>query len=116
MPKVNVKRSRHLKEMLNLVSFLANHPGVGVETVREVFGFDKSRLMRALHEILMFGLPPYGPMDYVTAWVEKGTVTVVNADFLRRPLGLTVAEAVSLKLIIDEFLRQSPGVFEQAAA
>jgi proteasome accessory factor C len=116
MPKVNPKRSRHLKETLNLVSFLANHPGVGVETVREVFGLDRGRLMRALNEILMFGLPPYGPMDYVTAWVEKGTVTVVNADFLRRPLGLTVAEAVSLKVIIDEFLRQSPGVFEQAAA
>ncbi len=110
------RRSRHLKRTLNLVSFLANHPGVPVRTVREVFALDKKDFMKVINEILMFGLPPYGPMDYVTAWVEDDKVTVVNAQFLRKPLGLTVAEAVSLKVLIDEFLSQSPGVFQEEAA
>ena len=40
---------------------------------------------------------------------------MINADFLRRPLSLTVPEAVSLKVMIEDFIRQSPGVFAEAA-
>jgi len=116
MRRLSDNRSHHLRRTLNLVSFLANHPGVPVRTVCDVFALSTGQFMRAINEILMFGLPPYGPMDYVTAWVENGRVTVVNAPFLAKPLGLTVAEAVSLKVIVEDFISQSPGVFEDAAA
>jgi proteasome accessory factor C len=97
------------------MAFLANHPGVKTETVCGLFGFTRRQLMGALNDALMCGLPPYGPSDYVTAWVENDLVTMINADFLRKPLSLTVSEAVSLKVIIDDFLRSSPGVFREAA-
>ena len=115
MPGLNPKRARRLKRVLNLVPFLANNPGVPVKTVCDVFGLGRGEFMEAVHEMLLFGTPPYSPMDYVTVWVEKGRVTLVNADFLTKPLRLTVAEAVSLKVMIDDFLRQSPGVFEEEA-
>lgn len=101
--------------LVNLMAFLANHPGTNVETVCEVFGLSRRQLMKALNEILMCGIPPYGPSDYVAAWVEGERVTVVNADFMRAPLRMTVPEAVSLRVMIEDFVRQSPGVFNEAA-
>jgi len=113
---VNEKNARHLGMLLNLTTFLANHQDVKAETVCNVFGLSRRRLMRVLNEVLMCGVPPYGPSDYVTAWVEGDQVRTVNCDFLRRPLRLTVKEALSLKVVVAEFIRQSPGVFREAAS
>ena len=115
MARINEKRARHLRLLVNLAGFLANHPEIRTETVCDVFGLSRRKLLSALDELLMWGVPPYGPSDYITAWVEADRVTVANADFLRRPLSLTVPEAVSLKVMIEDFIRQSPGVFAEAA-
>jgi proteasome accessory factor C len=109
------KKAYRLKVILNLMSFLSNHRNVPVETVCSVFGMSTKELASAVNEILMCGLPPYTPSDYVAAWIEEGRVTVENAEFLRRPLGLTMAEAVSMKVMVDDFLRSSPGVFVEEA-
>lgn len=115
MAGISEKRARHLKMLLNLTTFLVNHPGVEVKTICELFDLSPRRLMAALDELLMCGVPPYAPSDYVTGWIEGDRITLINADFLRRPLCLTVGEAVSLKVMINDFLRQSPGVFEDGA-
>jgi proteasome accessory factor C len=101
--------------LLNLMAFLANHPESPVETVCDVFGLSRKQLVSAVNEILMCGIPPYGPSDYVAAWIEGERVVIANADFMRRLLWLTVPEAVSLKMMIEDFIRQSPGVFKEAA-
>lgn len=114
-PKGFDKKAYRLKTLLNLMSFLSNHQRAQVETVCGLFGLSTTELATAVNEILMCGLPPYTPSDYVTAWIEDGRVTVENAEFLRRPLGLTMAEAVSMKVMVEDFIRSSPGVFEDEA-
>lgn len=103
------KHSSRIKRLINLASFITNHEGVEVETVCEVFGLTRRQLASVLDEMMMCGVPPYGPSDYITGWLEDDRVTMSNAEFMRRPLPLTVREAVSLKIALDGYVGRGDG-------
>jgi len=85
-----------LRRVLALVPWLVAHPGARKDDVAERFGITREQLERDLALILMIGVPPYSPGDYIGLDAEGETVEVWLADYFRRPLRLTAAEALTL--------------------
>ena len=115
MALIAAKRTARLGRMINLAAFLTNNSGIKAETVCEVFGISRGELVSLLNDMLMCGVPPYGPSDYISAWIDGDKVTISNAYWLRKAMDLSTEEAVSLKLMIGNVVRQSPDLFEEAA-
>jgi len=94
------RRKSRLRRTINLAAFLTNNSGVSARTVCEVFGVSRSELIDHLNEMLMCGVPPYGPSDYISAWIKGEHVSISNCGWLRRPLDLCANEALSVKLML----------------
>jgi len=85
-----------LRRVLALVPWLVAHPGARKDDVAERFGITREQLEHDLALILMIGVPPYSPGDYIGLDDEGETVEVWLAEYFRRPLRLTPAEALTL--------------------
>lgn len=107
--------TRRLRTLINLAVLAGTHESVSVETVRELFGISKRRLSSVLDAVRMCGKPPYLPDDYLNVILEGDSLVTVQQGLFRQPLQLTPQEALAVKLVVDEFLRRSPGVFDQPA-
>jgi len=115
MTSVAERGKSRLRRTINLAAFLTNNSGVSARTVCAVFGISGRELVSLLNEILMCGVPPYGPSDYVSALVDGEGVSISNSDWLRRPLDLSASEALSLKMMIGSVIGQSHESFRNAA-
>lgn len=105
-PSVN-----RLQRILLMVPWVMAH---GQPTVAEVcarFGIERDELVADLELLFVCGLPPFGPGDLIEAFVEGDRVVIQMADYLRHPLRLTRAEAVSL-LVIGKAMAAVQGLEE----
>lgn len=83
--------------ILAIIPYLVDHPGALVAEVAERFGIGAEQLRRDLDLVLMVGVPPYSPGDYVDVEVtDDDRITLRMADAFRRPLRLTADEALAL--------------------
>ncbi len=86
--------------MLAMVPYLRDRAGVPVDQVARDFGVSTAQVVKDLGVLWFCGLPEAvtGEMIDVDmdALDEDGVVRIDNAEFLPRPLRLTVAEALSL--------------------
>jgi predicted DNA-binding transcriptional regulator YafY len=89
---------QRLERLLTLVPWLLEHPGADVDAVATAFGVDREELLADLDLLGYCGLPGYGGGDLVEVRVVGSRVTVDMADFFRRPVRLSVREAVTLLL------------------
>jgi proteasome accessory factor C len=87
-----------LERILTMVPWLLDHPGVAVEEVSERFAVSPRELAEDLDVLGYCGLPGYGGGHLVEASIVGDRVTVRMADFFRRPLRLSLREAVTLLL------------------
>lgn len=87
-----------LERILLLVPWLLEHPGADVYEVTDRFDLTREELSDDLDVLGYCGLPGYGGGDLVEASIVGDRVTVRMADFFRRPLRLSVREAVTLLL------------------
>lgn len=87
-----------LERLLTMVPWLLEHPGVELAEVARRFGGDRAELARDLDMLGYCGLPGYGGGDLIEASVVGDRVVVRMADFFRRPLRLSLREAVTLLL------------------
>lgn len=87
-----------LERILLMVPWLLEHPGVTVDEVTERFGVTRDELARDLDVLGYCGIPGYGGGDLVEASLVGDRVVVRMAEFFRRPLRLSVREAVTLLL------------------
>ncbi len=85
-----------LQRVLAMVPWLANHSGATKEEVAARFGITLAQLERDLGLIMMVGVPPYSPGDYINIDYEGDTVDVWFAPYFTRPLRLTAAEGFAL--------------------
>ncbi len=90
MAEVEVQR------ILALVPWLAAHPGAPKSDVAARFGVTAEQLESDLLMVLMIGVPPYSPDEYIDVVDDDETVTIRLADYFRRPLRLTPAEGLAL--------------------
>lgn len=104
--------------MLAMVPYLRDRAGVPVEQVARDFGVSTAQVVKDLGVLWFCGLPEAvtGEMIDVDmdALEDEGVVRIDNAEFLPRPLRLTVAEALAL-IVALRTLRESTGSGERDA-
>jgi proteasome accessory factor C len=86
-----------VQRILALVPWIVAHPGSTKAELAQRFGITEDQLDDDLALVLMIGVPPYSPGDYLD--VEEhpgGRVTINLADYFRRPLRLTPNEGLAL--------------------
>ena len=86
-----------IQRILALVPWIVAHPGTTKAEIAARFGITVDRLDEDLDLVLMIGVPPYSPGDYLDVEEDDaGGVTIRLADYFRRPLQLTPAEGLAL--------------------
>lgn len=105
-----------LSRLLALVPWLEQHPGVSITDAAAHFGVPAEELEQDLWLTICCGLPGHGPDQLIDIqfWDEDGTIHVIDAQTLDRPLRLSPAEAMSL-LVGLRLLAQVPGTHDRAA-
>ena len=66
-----------LQRVLAMVPWLATHPGVHKDEVAQRFHVSRAQLERDLALIMMVGVPPYSPGDYIDVEYEGDTVDLL---------------------------------------
>ncbi|MDP8970643.1 MAG: WYL domain-containing protein [Actinomycetota bacterium] len=89
---------QRLERILVMVPWLLDHPGVTVDEVTRRFGVSRQDLAGDLDVLGYCGLPGYGGGDLVEASIVGDRVCVRMADFFRRPLRLSLQQALTLLL------------------
>jgi proteasome accessory factor C len=86
-----------IQRILALVPWIVAHPGSPKHEIAARFGITVDQLDDDLALVLMIGVPPYSPGDYLDVEDdEDGNVTIRLAEYFRRPLRLTPAEGLAL--------------------
>ena len=85
-----------LTRVLALVPWIIAHPGSTKDEIAQRFGISVSELERDLWLLMMVGVPPYSPGDYIDVDPESDTVEIRLADYFTRPLRLSPAEGLAL--------------------
>lgn len=119
---MSASAAARLTRLLALVPWLVSHEGVTMQECAEHFGVTQDELQEDLWQVIVCGLPGYGPGQLVDIqfWDEDdevrgdGVIRVVDPQTLGRPLRLTHAEALAL-LVSLRTLAQLPGVVDRDA-
>lgn len=89
---------RRLERVLTMVPWLLDHPGAALDVIAHRFGATPGDVLADLDVLGYCGLPGYGGGDLIEVRLLGDRVSVHMADYFRRPLRLTVREAVTLLL------------------
>lgn len=103
-----------IQRILTLIPYLRKHPGVSVEELSQFSGVPASEILSDLDRILLCGVPPYLPDDYIGVYVEDGRVEIRFADHFRRPVRFTLTEALALRLAIESLPEGGDPAYEEA--
>ena len=92
-----------LERVLVMVPWLLDHPGATFSEVAARFDTTPEEVAADLDVLGYCGLPGYGGGDLVEVTTFGDTITIRMADFFRRPLRLSLREAVTLLLAARSF-------------
>ena len=93
--------SQRLNRMLTMVAYVRRHAdGVPVREVADYLGCTPQDVAHDIDAVLMCGVPPYLPSDYINAGIDGGRVFISFADHIHRPINLTLQEALALLLAL----------------
>jgi proteasome accessory factor C len=85
-----------VQRILALVPWIVAHPGASKDEIAQRFGITVAQLESDLDLVLMIGVPPYSPGDYLDVIDDGEHVTIRLADYFARPLQLTPGEGLAL--------------------
>jgi proteasome accessory factor C len=85
-----------VERILALVPWIVAHPGTPKREIAQRFGVSVAQLDDDLALVLMIGVPPYSPGDYLDVLEDDGAVTIRLAEPFRRPLRLSPGEGLAL--------------------
>lgn len=105
-----------LRHALTIIPLIQQHQGITVDELARRTGLSRRVLADEVSRLVMMcGVPPYAPNNYVSFWVERGRVFIRFAEQFERPVRLVLQEAVALVLALKPLtIRQHP--FREAAA
>jgi proteasome accessory factor C len=86
-----------IQRILAIVPWIVAHPGSPKTVIAQRFGITVDQLDDDLALVLMIGVPPYSPGDYLDVDEDDdGNITIRLADPFRRPLRLAPSEGLAL--------------------
>jgi proteasome accessory factor C len=98
-----------IAELVSLVSFLVANPGIALRDAAKATQRTPQRLMEDLGRMIMCGVPPYSPGDYINYTLEgagdRARLHVRFASHFSRPLNFAPQEIVALKYALEHFGR-----------
>jgi len=100
--------SDQLNRILAMIPYIQDHPGLRVAELADYLGCAPEQAIADLDAVLLCGVPPYLPSDYVSVVVENDRIYIAFADHFRRPVNLTLEEALGLTLALDRLPLSKP--------
>ncbi|MCB9932437.1 MAG: WYL domain-containing protein [Planctomycetes bacterium] len=106
-------------ELVSLVSFLVANEGISLREAAKATHRTPKRLLSDLDRMVMCGVPPYTPSDYINYSLrgvgDQARIRVNFAGHFARPLNFTPQEALALKYALEHFSRSAdPESLKQA--
>ena len=90
-----------LRHALAIIPLVQAHQGLTVAELAGRTGLSEDQITGEVTKLVMMcGVPPYAPNNYVSIWVEKGRVYVRFAEQFERPVRLVLQEALALLLAL----------------
>jgi proteasome accessory factor C len=106
-----------IRRCLALLPLLRRPGGMTMDELARMTGLPADRVLQELGDIvLLCGVPPYYPHNYVGLYVEGDRICARDADQFRRPVRLTLEEALALNLALRAYTRSPEHPFAKAAA
>lgn len=105
-----------LKKLLSLIPLIHANPGIKIDRLMALSGYgNRKRFTEDLDALIMLGVPPFSPGDYVDITIEDDGVSIDFPQGLERPLALTSEEWSYLITAIEENLsfRTSGGMDQE---
>lgn len=105
--------SDRISRLLALVPWLAKRPGITLTQTAEHFGISVETLTKDLWQLVLCGLPGYGPDQLVDIdfW-DDDRIWVHDPQTLAHPMRISSDEAVALSIALRR-MNQIPGVSEK---
>ncbi len=99
-----------VRHALTIIPLIQSHQGMTLDELSERTGLSEERIREELTSLVMMcGVPPYSPNNYVSLWIENGRVYIRFADQFERPVRLVVAEALALLMALRRLdVREHP--------
>ncbi|MBZ0138002.1 MAG: WYL domain-containing protein [Planctomycetes bacterium] len=96
-----------VSELVSLLSFLVANQGISIRDAAKATHRTAKQLVRDLDRLIMCGVPPYSPSDYVSyslqGWGDRARIHVSFAGHFARPLNFTAQETLALKYALEHF-------------
>jgi proteasome accessory factor C len=90
-----------VRHALAIIPLVKTHQGLTIQELAARTGLGEATLTDEVARLVMMcGVPPYQPNNYVSIWVEKGRVYVRFAEQFERPVRLVLQEALALLLAL----------------
>ena len=90
-----------LRHALTIIPLIQAHQGITVEELARRTGLAEREITEEVGALVMMcGVPPYAPNNYVSLWVQGGRVYIRFAEQFERPVRLVLSEALALLLAL----------------
>lgn len=107
--------SKRLVRLLNMVPYLKARPGISKEQAAAELGVSLSQLQSDLEQLVMCGLPGYGPGELIDVTFYEDRLDVFESAGVDRPLRLTSREATAMLMALRTLV-DMPGIVDPRAA
>ena len=88
-----------VSRLVGLLQFMAANPGIRISDAARATGRSRKQLMEDLDRLMMCGVPPYEPHDYVSFRIGAGADAPIEMQFAKhfaQPLTFTPPETLAL--------------------
>jgi proteasome accessory factor C len=90
-----------LRHALTIIPLIQSHQGITVQELARRTGLTETEITDEVGRLVMMcGVPPYQPNNYVSLWVQDGRVFIRFAEQFERPVRLVLSEALALLLAL----------------
>jgi proteasome accessory factor C len=104
-----------LRRLLSIIPLIQRRGGISLGELQSTLGVSKRELQGDLNAIMLCGVPPYLPNDYISLFIDGDHVTVDYAEHFSRPARLNLQEALALRLAIARLQIPEEGELYEAS-
>lgn len=103
-----------LRRLLTMIPLVRRSPGISIDELARVLKARPSEIRQDLKQLMLCGVPPYLPHDYISVSLDGDRITIDFADQFEKPARLTRREALALKLAIESLPPLGPEIDDAA--